>query len=73
FQDPAGLSAAGLIEQAGLARTQVGGAEVSDRDANSIVVQAGATARDVLRLIDLLRSRVRERFHVDLELEIAVW
>jgi UDP-N-acetylmuramate dehydrogenase len=73
FQDPPGLSAAGLIEQAGLIRTQVGGAEVSDRDANSVVVQAGATARDVLRLIDLLRSRVRERFHVELELEIAVW
>jgi UDP-N-acetylmuramate dehydrogenase len=73
FQDPPGLNAAALIEQAGLARTRVGGAEVSDRDTNSIVVQPGASARDVLRLIDLLRSRVRERFHVELELEIAVW
>jgi UDP-N-acetylmuramate dehydrogenase len=73
FQDPPGLSAAGLIEQAGLARTHVGGAEISDRDANCVVVHPGATARDVLRLIDLLRSRVQERFHVELELEIAVW
>ena len=56
-----GSSAAALIEQAGLARTKVGGAEVSERDANFIVVHPGATARDVLRLIDLVRSRVHER------------
>lgn len=73
FQDPRGLSAAALIEQARLPGTRVGGAEVSDRDANYIIVHTGATARDVLRLIDLVRSKVLERFHVDLELEITVW
>ena len=73
FQNPRGLSATALIEQAGLARTKVGGAEVSERDANFIVVHPGATARDVLRLIDLVRSRVHERFGVELELEITVW
>jgi UDP-N-acetylmuramate dehydrogenase len=73
FQDPPGRNAAALIEQSGLQGTHVGGAEVSDRDPNSVVVQAGATARDVLRLLDLLRSKVRERFGVNLELEIAVW
>jgi UDP-N-acetylmuramate dehydrogenase len=73
FKNPRGLSAAALIEQAGLARTRVGGAEVSDRDANYVVVQPGATARDVLRLIDLMRSRVKEQFNVDLEREITIW
>jgi UDP-N-acetylmuramate dehydrogenase len=73
FQNPRGLSAAALIEQAGLAKTRVGGAEVSERDANFIVVHPGATARDVLRLIDLVKSRVQERFGVELELEITVW
>jgi UDP-N-acetylmuramate dehydrogenase len=73
FQNPRGLSAAGLIEQASLAKTRVGGAEVSERDANFFVVHAGATSRDVLRLIDLVRSRVLERFNVELELEITVW
>jgi UDP-N-acetylmuramate dehydrogenase len=73
FKNPRGLSAATLITQAGLGGTRVGGAELSDRDANFIVAQAGATARDVLRLLDLVRSRVRERFGVELELEIAVW
>jgi UDP-N-acetylmuramate dehydrogenase len=73
FKNPRGLSAAGLIVQAGLAKTRVGGAEISERDANFIVAHPGATARDVLRLIDLVRSRVQERFGVELELEIAVW
>ena len=74
FKNPRGLSASALIEQAGLARTRVGGAEVSDRDPNYFIVHhPGATARDVLRLIDLVRSRVQERFKIELELEITVW
>jgi UDP-N-acetylmuramate dehydrogenase len=73
FKDPRGLSAAALIEQTSLARTRVGGAEVSDRDANYFIVHPGASSRDVLRLIDLVRSRVHERFNVMLEQEITVW
>jgi UDP-N-acetylmuramate dehydrogenase len=73
FKNPQGLSAAALVEQAGLARTRVGGAEVSDRDANYVVVHPGATSRDVLRLIELVASRVRERFGVELETDITVW
>jgi UDP-N-acetylmuramate dehydrogenase len=73
FKNPRGLSAAALIEQAGLARQRVGGAEVSDRDPSYFVVHPGATSRDVLRLIDLVRSRVQERFDVPLEQEITVW
>ena len=73
FRNPRGLNAAALIEQAGLAKTRVSGAEVSERDAAFIVVHAGASSRDVLRLIDLVRSRVHERFGVELELEITIW
>jgi UDP-N-acetylmuramate dehydrogenase len=73
FKNPRGLSAAALIEQAGLARQRVGGAEVSDRDANYFVIHPGARALDVLRLIDLVRTRVRERFNVELEQELTVW
>jgi UDP-N-acetylmuramate dehydrogenase len=73
FKNPRGLSAAALIEQAGLARTRVGGAEVSDRDPNYIVVHPGAKSADVLRLMDLVHSRVLERFGVELEREITVW
>jgi UDP-N-acetylmuramate dehydrogenase len=73
FKNPRGLSASALISQASLEKTRVGGAEVSDRDANYIVVHPGATSRDVLRLIDLVRAKIQERFDVRLEQEIAVW
>jgi UDP-N-acetylmuramate dehydrogenase len=73
FKNPRGLSAAALISQAGLAKTRVGAAEISERDANYFVVHPGATARDVLRLIELIRTRIQERFAVELELELALW
>jgi UDP-N-acetylmuramate dehydrogenase len=73
FKNPRGLSAGALIEQAGLKGIRVGEAEISDRHANFIVTHPGAKSDDVLRLIDLARSKVSEQFAVDLELEIRIW
>lgn len=73
FKSPRGLGASALLDQAGLAGTRVGGAEVSARDPNYILVHTGATSRDVLRLIELMSARVQERFNVALEQEIVVW
>ncbi|MHC4236142.1 MAG: UDP-N-acetylmuramate dehydrogenase, partial [Planctomycetota bacterium] len=41
--------------------------------ANFIVADRGATADDVLKLIDLIRQTVDKEFHTELELEIDVW
>lgn len=73
FKNPSGLSAGVLIDQAGLKGTRIGGAEVSDRHANFIVAESGTTSNDVLRLIELVRSRVADRQGVELELEIEIW
>ena len=73
FKNPRGLSAGSLIEQAGLKGIRVGQAEISDRHANFIVTHPDAKSDDVLRLIDLARSKVSEQFGVDLELEIKIW
>jgi UDP-N-acetylmuramate dehydrogenase len=73
FKNPRGISAGMLIDQAGLKGTRVGGAEVSDRHANFIVVDRDASSNDVLQLIDLVRSRVAEQLGVELELEIQIW
>jgi len=73
FKNPRGMSAGWLIDQAGLKGTRVGHAEISDRHANFVVSQPGATAKDVQRLIELVRARVAEQFGVDLELEIQIW
>jgi UDP-N-acetylmuramate dehydrogenase len=73
FKNPRGMSAGMLIDQAGLKGTRIGGAEVNDRHANFIVAEPGATSQDVLRLIELVRSRVADRIGIALELEIQVW
>ena len=73
FKNPRGLSAGSLIEQAGLKGTRLGGAEISDRHANFVITHDGCTSSDVLRLIDLIRSKVTEQFGVHLELEIRIW
>ena len=73
FKNPRGMSAGDLIENAGLKGTRVGGAEISDRHCNYIVTDERATAQDVLRLIDLVRSRVADRLGVELKNEIQIW
>lgn len=73
FRNPRGASAGTLIEQAGLKGTRIGGAVVSDRHANFIVAEPEATSSDVLRLIDLIRSQVRDRLGIQLELELEIW
>jgi UDP-N-acetylmuramate dehydrogenase len=74
FKNPTtDLGAGMLIEQAGLKGTRYGGAEVSDRHANFIVAQPGASASDVLHLIDQIRQRVWQQFGYELELQIQIW
>ncbi|MCH2114231.1 MAG: UDP-N-acetylmuramate dehydrogenase [Pirellulales bacterium] len=73
FKNPRGMSAGTLIDQAGLKGTRVGAVEVSQRHANFVVADQGATSQDVLRLIDMIRSRVAERLGVELETELEIW
>ncbi len=73
FKNPRGMSAGMLIDQAGLKNTRVGNAEVSDRHANFIVADQGATAKDVLALIEQVRERVTERLGINLDTEIEIW
>ena len=71
---PTGARSAGrLIEEAGLKGTRVGGAQVSPLHANFIVNAGGATAQDVLDLIERVREAVRDAHGVDLELEVHRW
>jgi UDP-N-acetylmuramate dehydrogenase len=59
-----------VIEDAGLKRTRIGNAEVSDQHANFIVNLGGATSKDVLRLIEYIRKIVNERIGFDLCCEV---
>lgn len=72
FKNPPGDFAGRLMEQAGLKGLAVGPAVVSSLHANFIINRGGASAAQVLELMDLARHRVRERFGVDLEPEVEV-
>ncbi len=70
FKRPEGHFAGKLIEDAGLKGLRVGGAEVSPKHAGFIVNVGGATARDVLELIERIREKVYAMSGVTLECEI---
>ena len=65
-------SAGRLIDSLGLKGLRVGGAVVSELHANYIVNTGGATASDVLKVIEQVRGRVRRECGVELELEVRV-
>ena len=70
FKNPPGDHAGRLLEACGLKGARVGGAVVSERHANVIVNAGGATAADVRALMARMREAVRDRFGVDLVLEV---
>jgi UDP-N-acetylmuramate dehydrogenase len=72
FKNPAGDAAGRLIDQCGLKGTRVGDAEISMVHANFFVNHGQARASDVKALIDLAREQVKEKFGVELELEIEL-
>ncbi|HWI66316.1 MAG TPA: UDP-N-acetylmuramate dehydrogenase [Symbiobacteriaceae bacterium] len=73
FKNPPGDYAGRLIEQAGLKGLSEGGAQVSEKHANFFVNLGNATAKDVLLLMEQVRTRVQERFGVRLEPEVRIW
>jgi UDP-N-acetylmuramate dehydrogenase len=72
FKNPPGERAGKLIDEAGLKGMQVGGAQVSPMHANYLINAGGATAREMLEIIQLVRTRVMDSYGVNLELEIKV-
>jgi UDP-N-acetylmuramate dehydrogenase len=72
WKNPAGDTAARMIEKCGLKGKRVNGAEISSKHANFIVNRGGATAADILALMDLTRERVQGHFSIALEQEIRV-
>ncbi|MFQ5804469.1 MAG: UDP-N-acetylmuramate dehydrogenase [Candidatus Methylomirabilales bacterium] len=72
FKNPPGDYAGRLVEKVKLKGMRVGDACISPKHGNFIINLGNATAVDVLALIDLMRRRVREEMHVELELEVQV-
>ncbi|MGG3917755.1 UDP-N-acetylmuramate dehydrogenase [Parageobacillus thermoglucosidasius] len=72
FKRPPGYFAGKLIQDSGLQGKGVGGAEVSTKHAGFIINKNNATASDYIATIELVRKTVKEKFGVDLELEVKI-
>lgn len=70
FKNPEDGSSARLIESCGLKGRRVGAAQVSEKHANFIVNTGGATAQDVMALIEIVRSEVEEEHGIRLVPEV---
>ena len=73
FKNPAGASAGRILDQVGLKGTRRGHAVISDQHANFVVNEGGATAAEVLELVDLARDKARADAGIALEMEVKVW
>ncbi len=72
FKNPPGDYAGRLIEEAGLKGMIRGRAQISQRHANFIINLGGASAADIAALIMEAHNRVRDKFGVELELEVEL-
>ncbi|HYH04953.1 MAG TPA: UDP-N-acetylmuramate dehydrogenase, partial [Bacillota bacterium] len=72
FRNPAGYSAARLIEEAGWKGCRIGDAQVSEKHANFIVNRGNAKSEEIVRLITLIREDIRSKFGIELEPEIRI-
>ena len=70
FTNPPGVSAGELVQQCGLKGRRLASAQVSPKHANFIQADAGGSADDVRRLVDLVRDTVSRRCGVQLEPEL---
>lgn len=73
FKNPPGYTAGKLIDLCGLKGKKIGRACVSRKHANFILNTGRANARDVLRLMDCIRKKVKKDFRVSLKPEIRIW
>ena len=72
FKNPAEHPAWWLVDQVGLRGHRIGNTEISQQHTNFFLNLGGAKSVDVLALMELARSRVRERFGIELENEVAM-
>lgn len=73
FRDPPGGTASQLIVKASAQLNKVGGAALSERDANYVVVKDPVKTADVLKLMEVVQQQVEDRLGDVLQASLLVW
>lgn len=72
FKRPEGYFTGKLIMDAGLRGYQVGGAQVAEKHCGFVINRGGATAADIVKLMEDVKCEVERQFHVTLEPEVRM-
>jgi UDP-N-acetylenolpyruvoylglucosamine reductase len=72
FKNPDGCPAGKLVDELGLKNSQVGKARVSEVHGNFIVNEGGATASEILELIEQVKAKARKERGIELETEVQI-
>lgn len=72
FKRPEGYFAAKLIDDCGFKGYSVGGAKVSEKHSGFVINYDNASFNDVIKLTEDIKKGVKEKFDVDLELEVKI-
>ncbi len=70
FKRGNGFITSQIIDEVGLKGRRVGGAEVSEKHAGFVINRGGATAKDVLELIYIIKAEVKNKTGYDIECEV---
>ena len=72
FKNPETCPAGKLVDELGLKNSAIGKARVSDVHGNFIVNEGGATATEVLELIDRIKKEAKAKRGIELETEVQI-
>ncbi len=72
FQNVDGRSAGELIDRAGLKGARVGSFVVSDKHANFIINEGEGRTEDLKKLLEMIKTKVREVHGVELQEEVRI-
>ena len=73
FKNPSKEKSAGmLIDKAGLKGLTIGDAQISEKHANFFINKGNAKASDMLMLIKKAKNKVKDKFNVDMDLEVKL-
>jgi UDP-N-acetylmuramate--alanine ligase len=72
FKNPDSIPAGRLVDELGLKNSRVGNARVSEVHGNFIVNDGGATAAEMLQLIDKIQSAARAMRGIELKTEVEI-
>lgn len=72
FKNPKNNSAGKLLDEAGLKGYSVGDAKISEKHANFFINDGDATSKDMLMLIKKAHKEVKDKFNVNLSLEVKL-